>query len=235
MSRSQRAKIALALALLLICLSGTAAAFVIGRLDSAEAQVHHTYDVEVAIGDWESSLTTVGRTRVAYADSPSPQALQTFEAAIQSVGTALAKVRRLTADNPMQQALCDRMQAISDQRIGISRESVQLIQQNQSTPEKQLQVNSAVAKTAYDTAAIAQEMRRNEDALLQQRSHLSNILFDTTLAILAISFVLSALMFRVHYSLLSAARRRRKSVAPAQLACGPGSGRRGPEICPLSA
>src|ERR1700688_4255617 len=103
MSRSQRAKIALALALLLICLSGTAAVFVIDRLNSAEAQVHHTYDVEVAIGDWESSLTTVGRTRVAYADSPSSQALQTFEAAIQSVGTALAKVRRLTADNPMQQ------------------------------------------------------------------------------------------------------------------------------------
>ena len=73
MSRSQRAKIALALALLLLCLSGIAAGFVIDRLYRAEAQVHHTYDVEVAIGDVESSLTTVGRSRVAYVEFADPR------------------------------------------------------------------------------------------------------------------------------------------------------------------
>ena len=88
--------------------------------------------------------------------------------------------------------MCDRLQAIADQRIVISRQSVELIQQNRSTPEKQLQINSAVAKTAYDTAAITQQMRRNEDALLQQRSQLSKLLFDTTLGVLAISFLLAA-------------------------------------------
>ena len=63
---------ALALALLLLCLSGIAAGFVIDRLYKAEAQVHHTYDVEVAIGDVESSMTAVGRSRVAYIDSADP-------------------------------------------------------------------------------------------------------------------------------------------------------------------
>jgi signal transduction histidine kinase len=203
MSRSQRAKIALALALLLLCLSGLAAGFVIQRLYRAEADVHHTYDVEVAIGDVESSLTTVGRIRVAYTNSPTPETLQGFEDAVEEVGAAIAKLRHLTADNSAQQALCDRMQTISDERIGISRESVELVQENLSTPEKQLQVNSEVAKTAYDTAAVTQQMRRNEDALLQQRSHLSRLLFDTTLGILTISFVLAAMMFRFHYRLLS--------------------------------
>jgi len=60
----KKAKVALALALTLLCLSGIAAGFVIDRLYAAEAQVHHTYDVEVAIGDLESSLTSVGRSRV---------------------------------------------------------------------------------------------------------------------------------------------------------------------------
>ena len=202
MSRSQRAKIALALALLLLCLSGIAAGFVIDRLYEAEAQVHHTYDVEVAIGDVESSLTTVGSSRVAYINSPSPETLQGFEDAVNEVGVALSKLRQLVA-SPAQQALGDRLQAIANQRIGISRESVELIQQNRSTPEKQLQVNSEVAKTAYDTAAISQQMRRNEDALLQQRSHLSKLLFDTTLGILGISFLLAGLMFRYHYGLLN--------------------------------
>ncbi len=203
MLRSQRAKTAIALALLLLCLSGIAAGFVIDRLYKAEAQVHHTYDVEVAIGDVESSLTAVGRSRVAYTDAPSPQSLEGFEDAVKEVPVALGKLRQLTADNPVQQAMCDRQQAIADQRIGLSRQSVELIQQNRSTPEKQLQVNSEVAKTAYDTAAISQQMRRNEDALLQQRSHLSTLLFDTTLGVLAISFLLAGLMFRVHYGLLN--------------------------------
>src|SRR5271170_6664877 len=104
MSRSQRAKIALALALLLLCLSGGAAGFVIDRLYKAEAQVHHTYDVEVAIGDVEASLTTVGRIRVAYANSPTPETLQGFEDAAKEVNVALARLRQLTA-GPAQQAL----------------------------------------------------------------------------------------------------------------------------------
>jgi signal transduction histidine kinase len=200
MSRSQRAKIALALALLLLCLSGIAAGFVIDRLYDAETQVHHTYDVEVAIGDVEASLTTVGRIRVAYINSPTPETLQGFEDAVKEVGVALANLRQL-AHTPAQQVLVDRLQAVADRRVGISRQSVELIQQNQSTPEKQLQVNSAVAKTAYDTAAVSQEMRRND--LLQQRSNLSKLLFDTTLAILTVSFLLAALMFQVHYRLLN--------------------------------
>ena len=98
MSSSQKAKIALALALLLLCLSGLAAGFVIDRLYQAEAQVHHTYDVEVSIGDLESSLTSVGRSRVAYVDSATPQSLQQFYDAVTEVGVAIGKIRRLTTD-----------------------------------------------------------------------------------------------------------------------------------------
>lgn len=202
MSRSQRAKIALALALLLLCLSGIAAGFVIDRLSIAEAQVRHTYDVEVAIGDVESSLTTVGSSRVAYVNSPTLELLQGFEDAVKEVGVALARLRQLTG-SPAQQALADRLQAVANGRIGISRESVELVRQNRSTPERQLRMNFDVAKTAFETGAISQEMRRNEDNLLQQRSHLSSRLFDTTLGILAISFLLSALMFQFHYRLLN--------------------------------
>jgi signal transduction histidine kinase len=202
MSRSQRAKIALALALLSLCLSGIAAGFVINRLTMAEAQVRHTYDVEVAIGDVEAALTTVGSTRVAYVNSPTPELLQSWEDAVKQVGVALANLRQLTK-SPAQQALADRLGPVANQRIGIARESVELVQQNRSTPEKQLQLNFEAAKAAFDTGAIAQQMRRNEDELLRQRSQLSRALFGATLAILAISFLLSALMFRVHYRLLN--------------------------------
>jgi two-component system, NarL family, sensor kinase len=80
---------------------------------------------------------------------------------------------------------------------------VDLVRQNQSDPEKQLRLNVGIAKSAYDTAAVSEQMRRNEDDLLAQRSHSSRVLFDTILGILAVSFLSSGLMFRLHYSLLN--------------------------------
>ena len=203
MTRTQRAKIALAVALLLLGMSGIAAGFVIERLIQSEALVHHTYDVEVAVGDFESSLTAMGRIRVAYIDAPSPGGLQDFNNAVGQVGTALATLRQLTADNPMQQALCNRLQSIADQRIGISKESVDMVRENRSGAVEQLEMNAAVAKTAFDMTEVTRGMRRNEDQLLQQRTQISKLLLDTTVAVLAISFLLSALMFQFHYRLLN--------------------------------
>ena len=203
MTRTQRAKIALAVALLLLGTSGIAAGFVIERLIRAEALVHHTYDVEVAVGDFESSLTAMGQNRVAYVDTASPDSLQAYKDAVKNVGPALAKIRQLTLDNPTQQALCDRLQSIADSRIGISQESVDMVLQNRSHPEDQLQMNAAVAKTAFDTTAVTRQMRQTEDDLLQQRTQISKLLLNTTVVVLAVSFLLSALMFQLHYRLLN--------------------------------
>src|ERR1700680_1580579 len=102
MASRQRPKIAFALALLLLALSGIAAGFVITRLYRAETLGRHTYDVEVAIGDLESSLTEVGRSRVAYVNSGTPESLQTFSNAVNKVSAALASIRHLIRDNTAQ-------------------------------------------------------------------------------------------------------------------------------------
>jgi len=209
MPSSRKAKIALALALLLLSLSGIAAGLAITRLYRAETLVRHSYDVEVAIGDLESTLTDVGRSRLAYVNSPTPESLKSFLAAVSSVGAALAKVRQLTIDNPAQQALCDRLESNADQRVAASRESVELAQQNRSSPEKQSMITLQAAKGAFETALLADQMRRNEDRLLEQRSHLSQLLFTTIPSILSISFLLSAGMFWLHYRMLNRELRER--------------------------
>ncbi len=78
MSPSEKAKLVLFVALLLLCLSGIATAFTIIRLRTSESWVRHTYDVEVALGDEESALADVGRHRVAYVESGTPESLQAF-------------------------------------------------------------------------------------------------------------------------------------------------------------
>jgi signal transduction histidine kinase len=203
MSSSQKAKVALALALVLLCLSATAAGLVIFRLYRAQAQVRHAFEVEGAVGDLESTLTEVGRTRVAYIDSVTPESQRSFSDAVQNLGPALARTRRLTADNPAQQALCDRLESILNPRALTSQQSVELKQQNQSIPSKESQLNFEVAKTAFDLAMITRQMKQNERMLLERGSRLSNLLFTAILSVLAVSFTLSACMFWLHYFLLN--------------------------------
>jgi signal transduction histidine kinase len=145
----------------------------------------------------------VGRSRVAYVNSPTPQLLQDFTDAIDKVAPALAKVRRLTEDNPEQLNLCDRLEANANDRLAPSRKLVELKQQNQYTPTMELQLNTNVARSAFDTAQITAEMKRNEDTLLEQRTRRSSVLFATILTVLAISFALAACMFGLHYFLLN--------------------------------
>lgn len=211
MSPNQKAKIALALALILLCLSGIAAGLVIFRLYNAQQLVRHTYEVEVAIGDLESSLTGVGRSRVAYVNSPTPEALQAFQEAINKVAPSIARIRQLTNDNPTQQALCDRLEANAHERLAPSQELVELKQLNQYSASMELQLNSAVARTAFDTAQITGQMKQIEKELLEQRSNRSMVLFTTILWVLAASFLLSAGMFWLHYSLLNREFRERRN------------------------
>ena len=86
--------------------------------------------------------------------------------------------------------------------MAVSLQSVELVQQNQSDSAKQMQITAQVGEAAIETAAIEQEMRSNEDALLAQRSHVSKLLFGVTVAILVVSFTLSAVMFWIHNRML---------------------------------
>ena len=203
MPSSKKANFAFALALALLGLSAVAAGLVIHRLSQAQQLVRHTYEVEVAIGDLESSLTAVGRTRVVYVNSPSPESLARFSDAVNAVAPGLARIRQLINDNPTQLALLGRLEANATQRLGPSQALVQLKQQNQYTPQQELQLNSTVARSAFDTAQITGEMKQNEGALLELRSQRSKFLFTTILTILAISFALSACMFWLHFYLLN--------------------------------
>src|SRR5579862_3505398 len=67
----------------------------------------------------------------------------------------------------------------------------------------ELQLNTAVARSAFDTAQITGEMKRNEDTLLEQRTRRSSLLFAAILTVLAVSFVLAACGFGLHYFLLN--------------------------------
>ncbi len=197
-SPREAARLTLVIALLLLALSGVGASVAIVRLYLAEGWVRHTYTVEVTLGDLESDLAGVGRSRIAYIGSPNPETWRNFQDAMRKVPEALARIRNLTIDNPASGALCDQLERNTESRLDVSARSVALVAQHQSTPEKQMQLTTEVSAVALATESIVQQMRRNEDALLTKRRSLSKVLFDLTVAILIALFTLSAVMFWVH-------------------------------------
>jgi signal transduction histidine kinase len=211
LSSHDRARLTLSIALLLLALSGLGASVAMIRLYLSEGWVRHTYSVEVALGDLESSLAGTGSSRIAYINSPSEKSLQAFRDAAQKVPEAIAKIRSLTGDNPYSEALCNRLQQGADHRLAPSIESVRLVQENRSDPASQMQLTAQIGGAALDTAAVEQEMRHNEDALLSQRSRVTKLLFGVMIAILAVSFTLSAVMFWIHNRMLQRELRERES------------------------
>jgi signal transduction histidine kinase len=182
--------------------SAIGACLTIARLYLTENWVRHTYAVEVALGDLESALVAVGRTRVAYVNSGSADTLRAFNAYTAEVPEALATIRDLTADNLEEQQICNRLQAIAARRVALATEGVHLKQQNESDSDKQMNVTVEMSEVNSETAATAQQMRTIEDRLLAQRTSLSKRLFAITVGMLAISFVVSIVMFWIHNRLL---------------------------------
>ncbi|MGH9561975.1 MAG: sensor histidine kinase, partial [Terracidiphilus sp.] len=210
-SPHEKARLTLVIAIVLLALSGLGAAVAIGRLYLSEGWVRHTYTVEVALGDLESALAGVGRGRIAYVESPSPAGLQNFNQAVQDVFSTITRLRSLTNDNADEQSLCNLLQQNAQRRVSPSVASVALAQQNKTDPIQQMQLTSKVAASAIETAGIVEQMRNREDALLAVRNHLTKLLFGVTVAILIVSFTLSAVMFWIHNRLLQRELRDRET------------------------
>jgi len=202
MASNSQKKLTLSIALILLCISAVGASLTIVRLYVTENWIRHTYTIEVALGDLDSALTAAGRDRIAYVNTGTPEALQAFEDATTKVPPALARIRQLTIDNAAEQVLCDRLDANATRRLGASFESVRLKQENETDSSKQMALTVEVAEAAGETAAIAQQMRSNEDLLLAQRTNQSKLLFTITICMLLASFAISVVMFWIHKRLL---------------------------------
>ena len=88
---------------------------------------------------------------------------------------------------------------------------VQLKLEGRDDPAEQLEINAEVSRAGFETAALSQQMRQNEDRYLEGRTHLSRSLFDATLWILVALFASSALLFWIHFRLLNRELAERRS------------------------
>ena len=105
MSSRKKARLAFASALALLLICGTAATITIAQLIKSAKWIAHTYDVQVSLGEIQTTFSTAARARTNYLNTGDASYLPQYETAKTQVHRRIAEIRQLTNDNPMQVAL----------------------------------------------------------------------------------------------------------------------------------
>ncbi|MFZ0319126.1 MAG: CHASE3 domain-containing protein [Candidatus Sulfotelmatobacter sp.] len=203
MSPRKNAQVAFASAVVVLLLSAVAAYVTIGHLENSQKWVVHTYQVQSGLGEVDAALSQAGRARTSYLAIPNENGLTSFEAAIPAIRQKLAEVRKLTEDNPRQQQLYSRLEDLTMQRIALFRHEIELRRDQSVDAADQADIAAKNLSLAFERASVMQDMRDEEQRLLQLRTATSNHLFILTVAILAITFAASLILFSIHYRLLT--------------------------------
>jgi signal transduction histidine kinase len=216
MSARKKAQAAFATAVGLLLLSGLAGYLAIASLTQSEKWVHHTYEVRAAIADIDWTLVRTGRARSGFVISGTRDFLRQYEAAASEVPRAVRRVRELTRDNPKEQELCTRLEEITASRLAFFQKSIELKTKAPENDDGQADLVRDNLPASSEMTAIIDEMRREEQRLLEIRESASRRLFILTIVTLSIAFILALFLLAVHYRFLSAeldAREQAEQVA----------------------
>ena len=203
MSSRKSAKVAFASAVVLLLLCGVAAMIAISRYANSANWVDHTYEVKVATGRVESTLSEAARDRLSYITAGDPSYLQQYEMAKKEVSNDLLSVRELTLDNPLQQDKFNRLETLANQRIALMQTSLDSRASGQPDTDLQTSVSLENTKLATDVAGAIMEMQNQEDVLLAARKKASSRLFAATLSIFGVMLASAIVLLWIHYRFLN--------------------------------
>jgi signal transduction histidine kinase len=202
MSSIGKVNAALVAAVVFLFLSSCAAYFALTRLSTSESWVRHTHDVQSAMAQFAMTTARAGRLRAEYVDSGDDSLLQEEAGAVVQVRNSVASIQNLTADNPQAQVNCRKLAELSEQRIALMNQAIELKRTGKSTLLAQAQITREIVATAQATDVLTQGMYDTEEQLLSEREHRVSSSSTITQGILITSLFLALVLFLVHHQLL---------------------------------
>jgi CHASE3 domain sensor protein len=202
-SPRKQARLAFVSALILLLTCGVAASVTFVRFLHADKWVSHSYDVQLTLGDLQSALSVVARTRTSYLNSGDQSVLAPYDATKSQTHQILAHIRDLTRDNPVQQALCAQLEDNVLRRLELQDAAIEMRKSGPLDEATQLRLSRENVAAAAEFMDAMQKMDSEEEKLLGQRKQLSGNLFQSALFIVLAIFALAILLLWVHFRLLS--------------------------------
>src|SRR5579871_2378130 len=218
MSSSGKANTALAAAIIFLLLSSCAAYLAFARLRTSQDWVQHTRRVQHAVDLYSAVANRAGRLRSEYVDSGDPSLLQRQADAVIAVRNALDAIRQLTSDNVTQQGNCRRLQELTEHRIGLMDQAVELKRSGKSTPAAQASLARESIAIADEADVLLSRMDAEEERLLAERQDREKASFTLTAGILITSLFMALVLFLVHHQLLTEQVHERQRAELAQRA-----------------
>lgn len=206
----------LAAAVLFLLLSSWAAYFAFNRLQTSEQWVLHTLDVQHALDQFTALAGRAGRLRSEYVQSGDPILLSRQAEAAVAVRSAFSSIQRLTADNVIQQVLCQKLGQLTERRLALMDEALELKRSAKSNAETQGPITREMMSVADDTDTVIYSMEVEEQRLLNERRNRQATSFTMVIGILLTSLFLALVLFLIHHQLLTDQVRERLRAETAQ-------------------
>lgn len=203
MSSTGKANATLASAIIFLLMSTCAAYFAFARLRTSQEWVQHTRDVQLALHQFSTTVTRAGRLRAQYVDTGDPSFLQRQQAAVGEVRTSLAGLQRLVADNVSQVDSWKTLTALTDQRIALMNQAIELKRSGKSSLQNQASIVREITAASDATDQTLQSMYEDEQRLLEERQQRERSSFTVISAVLATSLFFALVLFLVHHQLLT--------------------------------
>jgi len=202
-SPRKQARLAFVSALILLLACGVAASVTVIRFLHADKWVSHSYDVQLTLGDLQSALSVVARTRTSYLNSGDQSVLAPYNATKSQTHQILAHIRDLTRDNPVQEALCAQLEDNVLRRLELQDAAIEMRKSGPLDEATQLRLSRENVAAAAEFMDAMQKMDSEEEKLLGQRKQLSGNLFQSALFIVLAIFALAILLLWIHFRLLT--------------------------------
>ena len=202
MSSARKANAVLAAAIIFLLITSLAAYFAFARLQTSAEWVRHTLDVQHSLDRFSTIIGKAGRLRSEYLDSGNEELLSRQSETVLAVRNNLADIQRLTTDNVNQQAMWHQLAAITDRRIGLMDQAMQLKRSGRSTPDLQAPINRAMMTAADETEAVVHAMEDEEQRLLEERQRREKEAFAIIGAVLLTSLFLALVLFLIHHQMI---------------------------------
>ncbi|HTS35374.1 MAG TPA: ATP-binding protein [Candidatus Solibacter sp.] len=203
MTANRKANVALAASLIFLLLSSCAAYLAFSRLSTSEHWLHHTHDVQNSMAQFAMTVARASRLRAEFADTGDLTLLPRFSEEVSQIRNVMGTIERLTADNQRQQGNLDELRKLSEQRITLMQESVDLKRSGKSTLETQFAITRQIVATAEDTDILLQQMYNNEENLMTDRQNRVRTSSWAATAVLVVSLFLTLILFLVHHRLVT--------------------------------
>jgi signal transduction histidine kinase len=116
----------------------------------------------------------------------------------------------VTRDNPRQQALCSQLEDLVNRRVAMLRESIRLDMQSPHDDKSQSDLDLSSLSLVSEMDSVVQQMRKEEQRLLEIRRTASYRIFYLMVATLSGTFLLAIGLIAIHHRLLSSQLKARE-------------------------